>query len=168
MKQQRLKLYNIKLSICYKKIQHQLTPGIYKIDNFYCTIYKTCQRRRLINVTGISHFHQIEHVKCKIETEFNLTICHVKIDNMFLARKCFLNFNIAKLISTCERLFKPTHFIIYDVLLFRGVYILPRHKQDPSFIVFRTGSLTLHCKRPSDIRKVENYCKYIYAVENLK
>ena len=171
----RLKIYNIKLSICYKKfvdeeglqLQQLPDPGVYKIDNYCCTIYKAC-RRRLINVTGLRHLQQIDQVKRKVEARFNLTVCHVKVDNMLLARKCYANFNIARLISTCEKLFKPTHHIIYDILLFRGVYILPKEKHNPSLIVFRTGSFTCMVKRIRDINTVQNYLDQIYTVENLR
>lgn len=166
----RLKIYNIKLSLVYNELappQVAPSPGVYKFHPFCATIYQSC-KRRLINVTGVKQLQQIELIKKKIEREFNLTVSHVRIDNIFLARRCFLNFDIERLITTCEILFKPTHFIIYDILLFRGIYVIPRRKELPSFIVFRTGSFTVMLKQICDIERVEEDLKKIYTVENLK
>ena len=134
----KLKLYNIKLSAFYKKTTIAPQPGVYHLNNKVClTIYKT-SKKNLINVTGVKSFLQLPHIKTQIERKFNLTVHRMKIDNLFLARKGFLNFDIAKLIFACEKLFKPTHFVLFDILLFRGIFVIPREKKkNPSFIVFR-------------------------------
>ena len=93
----------------------------------------------------------------------------LRIDNIFLARKGFLNFDVGKLISTCVKLFKPTHYVIYDILLFRGIYLVPRvKKKDPSFIVFRTGSLTLMSNKVKDILNIEKRLKHVFSDTNLR
>ena len=134
----KLKLYNIKLSAFYKKTTIAPQPGVYHLNNNVClTIYKT-SKKNFINVTGVKSFLQLPHIKTQIERKFNLTVHRMKIDNLFLARKGFLNFDIGKLIFTCEKLFKPTHFVLFDILLFRGIFVVPREKKkNPSFIVFR-------------------------------
>ena len=143
-------------------------PGVTYIGKCVITIYKS-SKLNLINATGLKSLAEIDEIKSYLEEKFNLTIVHVKIDNMFLSRKCFENFDVEKLIRTCEKLIKDSHHIIYDVLLSRGIYLIPRQKPKPSLILFRTGSVTVMSIRSlEEVNECNNFLSKIYIVENLR
>lgn len=170
-----LEIKNVKVSYfydapspLYSSSWHPPEPGVTYIGNCVITIYKS-SKLNFMNATGIKSLAEIDQVKSCLEEKFNLTIVHVKIDNMFLSRKCYENFDVEKLIRTSEKLIKDSHHIIYDVLLSRGIYLTPRQKPKPSYILFRTGSVTVMSVRSiEEIDKCNHFLSQVYCAENLR
>ena len=177
----KLVVHNVKLSFFYDLRKQQcnmqtIASGEWKVDSYSVTIYK-CSRKykssklRLINVTGIRSLEEIKRARSIIQERFNLKLeKHHRIDNIFASRRWRENFDVAKLIKTCQQLHKDKFFIFFDVLLSRGIYLIPHKKGTiPSFILFRTGSSTvMSIKSHKDLYRSEKLLKSIYTENNLK
>ena len=110
MKLARLKVKNLKISLTSDLY---LIPGIFHTKDLIITIYESS--RKLINITKIKKISHIPQIKQQVEKRLKTKIVDCQIDNVFLSRKCSLNFNIMKLINTCKQLFSKTYFIYYNV-----------------------------------------------------
>ena len=164
MKLARLKVKNLKISLTSDLY---LIPGIFHTKDLIITIYESS--RKLINITKIKKISHVAQIKQQVEKRLKTKIVDCQIDNVFLSRKCSLNFNIMKLINTCKQFLSKTYFIYYNVEDFRGVYLIPLSRPNPSLIIFRTGSVTvMGAKSQSDITKCNKIVKRIFCEENLR
>ena len=121
-------------------------------------------------MTGIRSIEEIDAARRKIEARFNLTL-HPKcrIDNIFASQKDTKNYDIGKLLATCKGLYSDKFTIIYDILLHRGIYLIPKKKKCPSLILFRTGSATVMSMRSvSDLNKTNKLLKSVFIPDNLR
>ena len=121
-------------------------------------------------MTGIRSLEEIDEARSEIESRFNLTL-HPKhrIDNIFASQKDYKNYDIGKLLATCQRLYRDKFTIIYDILLHRGIYLIPKRKKLPSLILFRTGSATVMSMRSlSDLNKTDKLLNSVFIPDNLR
>ena len=131
------------------------------------TVYK--HKKRLLNVAGVknqNHFEAVKKFVVKYLNSFNYTkVNHIRIDNIMFARKEYENYDMEKILSLCRKLYNSTHHIFYDdeLLVSKGIFVKPRKKPNCSYILYRTGSVTvLGAKQLSDLHKCQTMIDKIF------
>ena len=139
-----LKIGNIKIScLLYQK----MIPQVVKKDKKVFTVYK--HSKMLLNISGIKSIQEL------YTYQHGLKYQTFRIDNIMFSRKCQFNYNMNKLVQRVKMLYSHKYDVQFDEELqsAKGIYIIPKQKPGPSFVIYRTGSVTimgakhLHCKR---------------------
>ena len=82
----------------------------------------------------------------------------VRIENMFYSQKNFQNIDLIKVHEFLQN--NELFHVDYNVELFAGMYLLPKNKQYPTIIFFRTGSYTkMGGKQLKIVKECETFVK---------
>lgn len=140
----RLEIGNIKISCL---LDHEMIPQVVKRDKKVFTVYK--HSKMLLNISGIKSIQELYIY------QHGLKYQTFRIDNIMFSRKCRLNYDVNKLVQRVRMLYSHKYHVQYDEELqsAKGIYVIPKQKPGPSFVIYRTGSVTImgaknfHCKR---------------------
>ena len=132
-----MSIKNIKASFILKdKVD---TSGIFKQNNVVYTIYPHV--KKLVNVTGLKSFEQLEIAKKIVESKLKQKVVKVRIDNTFFSKKNYKNVDLVKLYKFMQN--NPLFHVDYNIELFAGMYLKPKTSEYPTILFFRTGSYTI-------------------------
>ena len=140
-----MSIKNIKASFILKdKVD---TSGIFKQNNVVYTIYPHV--KKLVNVTGLKSFEQLEIAKKIVESKLKQKVVKVRIDNTFFSKKNYKNVDLVKLYKFMQN--NPLFHVDYNIELFAGMYLKPKTSEYPTILFFRTGSYTIMGAKKKDI-----------------
>lgn len=131
------------------------------------TVYK--HNKRLLNITGIRDQDHLRQTRKFVQEYYysvnNSMVIGERIDNIMFSRKMFNNYDMPSILNICRKLFAQSHYVEYDdeLLTSKGIFLKPRIKPNCSFILYRTGSVTiLGGKQISDIHLCQLMLDRIY------
>lgn len=148
-----MQLRNIKASFIFikdlmKKESHCCKKINFKINNASFTIYK--HTPSLLNVTGVKSMKQLVKYKTIMEDYYKQPIVKVRIDNTFFSKKDNKNIDIAKIYTYLKLNYALCYDVSYNQELFCGMFVKPKDRTYPTFILFRTASYTMMGGRSAD------------------
>ena len=140
-----MSIKNIKASFILKdKVD---TCGFFKQNNVVYTIYPHV--KKLVNVTGLKSFEQLEIAKKIVESKLKQKVVKVRIDNTFFSKKNYKNVDMVKVYKFMQN--NPLFHVDYNIELFAGMYLKPKTSEYPTILFFRTGSYTIMGAKKKDI-----------------
>ena len=94
-----MSIKNIKASFILKdKVD---TSGIFKQNNVVYTIYPHV--KKLVNVTGLKSFEQLEIAKKIVESKLKQKVVNVRIDNTFFSKKNHRNVDLSRVYKFMQK-----------------------------------------------------------------
>ncbi|MCH1611949.1 MAG: hypothetical protein L7S72_01510 [Flavobacteriales bacterium] len=134
-----------------------MIPQIVKKDKKVFTVYK--HSKMLMNISGIKSIQELYIYQRRLKYQ------SFRIDNIMFSRKCQFNYDMNKLSQRAKMLYNHKYDVQYDEELqsAKGIYIIPKQKPGPSFVIYRTGSVTIMgAKHLHSKRYCEKMLKIIY------
>ena len=104
---------------------------------------------KLVNVTGLKSFEQLEIAKKIVESKLKQKVVKVRIDNTFFSKKNYKNVDLVKLYKFMQN--NQLFHVDYNIELFAGMYFKPKTSEYQTILFFRTGSYTIMGAKKKDI-----------------
>ena len=137
-----MKLKNLKASFILKNeivMERKKKNNVFKHQPFTFNIYH--HSPHIVHVTGVKSIERMKLAQCIIEEKFHQKVLKIRIENMFYSQKNYQNIDLIKVHEFLQN--NELFHVDYNVELFAGMYLLPKNKQYPTIIFFRTGSYTI-------------------------
>ena len=116
-----------------------------------------------LNVSGIQSLDEVNLVQELIEKLYDVKCLDVRVDNIFLSHKDYLNLDVSK-IYYYLRDYIDCH-VDYNIELYPGMYI--KSKNYPTINLFRTGSFQiLGAKSHEQIFEIKNFVNMLVSMFN--